>query len=85
MDTAGYILIGLGAGLLVIVAIILVVRWYIERKKQRAIAHKDLVERSFVSQQGSVCHEFTCSNHRFSSCKRALQLKPIATTVGRFQ
>ena len=54
METAGFILIGLGVAIVVFIAIFLIARWYIERKKQRAIAHKDLVERSFTSQQGSV-------------------------------
>jgi hypothetical protein len=57
METVGYILVGFGVAVVAFVAIFLIVRWYVERKKHRAMAQKDLIERSFISQDGSVCYD----------------------------
>jgi hypothetical protein len=55
MDMPGYILIGFGVAIVLFVIIFLTVRWYVERKKLKALAKKDLIERSFISPQTSVC------------------------------
>lgn len=55
MEAPGYILIGLGVAIVLFVIIFLTVRWYVERKKLKALAKKDLIERSFISPQTSVC------------------------------
>lgn len=55
METLGYVLLGFGVAVTMFIIIFLIVRWYVERKKHRALAQKDLIERSFVSGDGSVC------------------------------
>ena len=49
METSAYILIGLGAGIIIFVGIFLLVRSNIERKKQAKVSAKDVTERSFTN------------------------------------
>ena len=49
MDTALIAIIISGSVIAVALIIFLIARWYAERKRQRALVHQDLVEKSFVS------------------------------------
>lgn len=60
MNTSGIILICLGIAVVLLGIIFLIARWYVERKRQKALARKSLIERSFASP--SVCDLF-CYTH----------------------
>jgi hypothetical protein len=54
METSTIILIGVASAFLVFLAIFMVISWYTEKKKKKALAQKDLIERSFMSPNASV-------------------------------
>lgn len=60
MNTSGIVLICLGIAVVLLGIIFLIARWYVERKRQKALARKSLIERSFASP--SVCESFCYTN-----------------------
>lgn len=54
METSTLILIVVASGIVVFLGIFMVIRWYSEKKKKKALAQKDLIERSFMSPNASV-------------------------------
>ena len=54
MDTSIIILIAAGGSVVLLLALFLIARWYSERKRTKALAHKDIVERSFVGSSVTV-------------------------------
>jgi hypothetical protein len=55
MDTALIAIIVSGSVILVVLVIFLIARWYAEKKRQKALVHQDLVEKSFTSASQRVC------------------------------
>ncbi len=49
MDTVLISIIVSGSVILVALIIFLIARWYAEKKRQKALIHQDLVEKSFLS------------------------------------
>lgn len=55
MDTVVIAIIITGSVLAVILVTFLIARWYAEKKRQKALIHQDLVEKSFISSSQRVC------------------------------